>query len=63
LELAFDPSLHDRDVAFDNGWLLRLGRGLDYFKRVERAYSVGYHDFDLRPCMQCNIDVWQETKL
>ena len=62
LEYSFDPARHDRDIALDNGWLIRLGRGLDYFKRAEPQFSIGSHDFDLRPCFQCNIDVWQDVK-
>ena len=60
LTFSFDSTLHDRDVSFDNGWVVRLGRGLDYFKRTEGLYVVGSHDFSRRQCYACNIDVWQE---
>eukprot|EP00042_Codosiga_hollandica_P032000 m.198211 g.198211 ORF g.198211 m.198211 type:complete len:245 (+) comp53783_c0_seq1:383-1117(+) len=59
---SFDPTLHDRDVQFDNGWVVRLGRGLDYFKRVEGTFVLGFHDMDLRPCHAVNIDIWQEVR-
>jgi hypothetical protein len=57
---SFDELLHDRDVQFDNGWLVRLGRGLDYFKKTEGQYVLGCHDYNMRPCYAVNIDVWQD---
>jgi ATP-dependent Lon protease len=44
------------------GWMVRLGRGLDLYKRMESQFAVGYHDMDLRPCYQSNIDIWQQVK-
>ena len=61
LSYSFDSSLHDRDVAFDNGWVVRLGRGLDYFKRLDGVFVLGAHDYNLRPCHPVNIDIWQDV--
>jgi hypothetical protein len=61
LSYSYDDVLHDRDLAVDNGWFIRLGRGLDIFKRCEGVYVIGSHDYDQRPCFACNIDVWRDS--
>jgi hypothetical protein len=38
--VSYEANLHDRSVEFNNGWLLRLGRGLDYFKPVGCVLSA-----------------------
>ncbi|KAG8586831.1 hypothetical protein GDO81_005494 [Engystomops pustulosus] len=35
LEVTFSPSIHDREIRFDNGWMIKIGRGLDYFKKPQ----------------------------
>eukprot|EP00056_Hartaetosiga_gracilis_P004770 m.78068 g.78068 ORF g.78068 m.78068 type:complete len:225 (+) comp11940_c3_seq5:175-849(+) len=47
-------TLHDRSVRADNGFIAHLGRGLHFFKRVEK-FDVGYFDYSQRPCMACDI--------
>jgi ATP-dependent Lon protease len=32
LVIRFDPYLHDREIRLSNGWIIKIGRGLDYFK-------------------------------
>ena len=33
LVIKYDPKLHDREITFSNGWIVKIGRGLDYFKK------------------------------
>ncbi|XP_077152649.1 MIT domain-containing protein 1 isoform X4 [Ranitomeya variabilis] len=41
LEVAFSSSIHDREIRFNNGWMIKIGRGLDYFKKPQAvSYSV-----------------------
>ncbi|OXB75146.1 UNVERIFIED_CONTAM: hypothetical protein H355_009720 [Colinus virginianus] len=58
LNVAFSSSIHDREIRFNNGWLIKIGRGLDYFKRPQGRFSIGYCDFDLRPCRETTVDVF-----
>eukprot|EP00050_Salpingoeca_kvevrii_P008664 m.304371 g.304371 ORF g.304371 m.304371 type:complete len:245 (-) comp16822_c0_seq1:922-1656(-) len=55
---SFDATLHDRQIAFDNGWVVKIGRGLDYFKRPSGRFVLGASDYDLRPCLATTIDVY-----
>ncbi len=53
-----DPNLHDREIRFDNGWVVKIGRGLDIYKKPESWVSVEASDFTLRHCRQTKIDIF-----
>uniref|UniRef100_UPI00398E4E30 MIT domain-containing protein 1 isoform X2 n=1 Tax=Pristiophorus japonicus TaxID=55135 RepID=UPI00398E4E30 len=35
LEVNHSSSIHDREIRFNNGWMIKIGRGLDYFKKTQ----------------------------
>ncbi|XP_030884973.1 MIT domain-containing protein 1 isoform X2 [Leptonychotes weddellii] len=39
LELEYSSSVHDREIRFNNGWMIKIGRGLDYFKKPQFSGS------------------------
>ncbi len=41
-------SLHDRCIKLNNGWIIKLGRGLDIWQKVPK-FSIGAYDYELRP--------------
>lgn len=52
-------SLHDREIRFDNGWIVKIGRGLDIYHKPENWVSVEAADFTMRRCRQTKVDVFQ----
>jgi hypothetical protein len=40
LDLQFGERIHDREVRIDNGWTVKIGRGLDFYQRPEGWYSI-----------------------
>ncbi|NXE50930.1 MITD1 protein, partial [Casuarius casuarius] len=58
LNVSFSSSIHDREIRFNSGWMIKIGRGLDYFKKPQGRFSIGYCDFDLRPCHETTVDVF-----
>ncbi|KAF0871507.1 MIT domain-containing protein 1 isoform X1 [Crocuta crocuta] len=58
LELKYSSSVHDREIRFNNGWMIKIGRGLDYFKKPQSRFSLGCCDFDLRPCHETTVDIF-----
>ncbi|XP_068038822.1 MIT domain-containing protein 1 [Anomalospiza imberbis] len=58
LSIEFSSSIHDREIRFNNGWVIEIGRGLDYFKRPEGRFSIGYWDLDLRPCQETIVNIF-----
>ncbi|KAI4805947.1 hypothetical protein KUCAC02_010539 [Chaenocephalus aceratus] len=58
LDLQYSSTIHDREIRFDNGWIIKIGRGLDYFKRPKGRFSIGYCDYDLRQCHETSVDIF-----
>ena len=61
LNIEFSDSLHDREIRLDNGWVIKIGRGLDYFRAPEGRFSIGYCDYDLRKCYATTIDIFHSS--
>ena len=57
----YSETLHDREIIFDNGWIIKIGCGLDYFKSHKGRSSIGFCDMDLRECHATSIDIY-DTK-
>ncbi|KAM4730566.1 MIT domain-containing protein 1 isoform 3-T3 [Anableps anableps] len=58
LEVQYSSTIHDREIRFDNGWIIKIGRGLDYFKKPKGRFSIGYCDYDLRRCHETSVDIF-----
>lgn len=59
LKVDFDENIHDRDIRLDNGWRIRLGRGLDFYQPPDSWFVVGANDMDLRPCKETMVDIFR----
>ena len=33
LDVHLNPNLHDREIRIDNGWVIKIGRGLDFYQK------------------------------
>jgi signal recognition particle receptor subunit beta len=53
---AIDPEIHDRSFTLDNGFVFKLGRGLDIYKP---ATGLALRDSSLRNVRACEIDVFE----
>uniref|UniRef100_A0A2D4N8R3 MIT domain-containing protein n=1 Tax=Micrurus spixii TaxID=129469 RepID=A0A2D4N8R3_9SAUR len=61
LDISYSSSIHDREIRFNNGWMFKIGRGLDYFKKPQGRFCLGYCDFDLRPCLETTVDIFHNN--
>ncbi|PAV58844.1 hypothetical protein WR25_08851 [Diploscapter pachys] len=61
LKVEYSDSIHDREIRFNNGWIVKIGRGLDYFKNPGK-YSVGSCDMSLRQCHETTIDIFKTSR-
>lgn len=57
LDIKVNENLHDREIRIDNGWTVKIGRGLDFFQRPDSWYSVGVNDLSLRKCLETKVDI------
>lgn len=59
LDLKVNANLHDREIRVDNGWVVKIGRGLDFFQKPDNWNSVGVNDLSLRKCQETKIDIFR----
>ena len=62
-EFQFSDTLHDRQISLSNGWVIKIGRGLDYFKAPSGKFVLGSCDMELRPCLETTVDIFHESHL
>ncbi|XP_012233292.1 MIT domain-containing protein 1-like [Linepithema humile] len=62
-DFSFSMTLHDRQIKLSNGWVIKIGRGLDYFKAPEGKFVLGSCDLELRPCLETTVDIFHQTQL
>ena len=59
LEVLVDENLHDREIRIDNGWTVKIGRGLDFYQKPDSWFGIGSNDLSLRKCLQTKIDIYR----
>ncbi|ATY79249.1 BREX system Lon protease-like protein BrxL [Aeromonas veronii] len=59
LEVKLNPNMHDREIRIDNGWVIKIGRGLDFFQKPSGWFEVGTHDLSLRKCLETKVDIFR----
>jgi ATP-dependent Lon protease len=59
LEVEPDPNVHDREIRIDNGWVIKIGRGLDFFQKPAGKFEVGVTDLSLRKCLETKVDIFR----
>jgi ATP-dependent Lon protease len=60
LTLDFNPRLHDRSIKLDNGWIIKIGRGLDIYQKPQSWFELGANDVSLRRCLETSVDVYRQ---
>lgn len=59
LDIKLNPNLHDREIRLDNGWVIKIGRGLDFYQKPGSWFEVGASDLSLRKCLETKIDIYR----
>lgn len=60
LEVKLNPNIHDREIRIDNGWIVKIGRGLDFYQKPGGWFEVGVNDMSLRKCLETKVDIFRE---
>ncbi|WP_257266432.1 BREX system Lon protease-like protein BrxL, partial [Endozoicomonas sp. ONNA2] len=60
LDLKVNKHMHDREIRIDNGWIVKIGRGLDFFQKPDSWYSIGTNDLMLRKCLETKVDIFKK---
>ncbi|MGE8462213.1 MAG: BREX system Lon protease-like protein BrxL [Pseudomonas capeferrum] len=59
LEVRINENLHDREIRIDNGWVIKIGRGLDFFQKPDSWFGIGANDLTLRRCLETKVDIFK----
>ena len=59
LDVKINPNIHDREIRFDNGWIVKIGRGLDFYQKPNSWFEIGATDLTLRKCLETKIDIFK----
>lgn len=59
LELKINEHMHDREIRIDNGWTIKIGRGLDFYQKPDSWFGVGSNDLNLRKCLETKVDIFK----
>lgn len=59
LDVKVNENLHDREIRIDNGWTIKIGRGLDFLQKPDSWFSVGANDISLRRCLETKVDIFK----
>lgn len=59
LDVKLNPNMHDREIRLDNGWVIKIGRGLDFYQKPGGWFEVGANDLSLRKCLETKVDIYR----
>lgn len=55
----FNSLIHDREIRIDNGWVIKIGRGLDFYQKPQSWFDIGSSDLSLRKCTETKVDIFK----
>lgn len=47
------------EIRIDNGWTVKIDRGLGFYQKPDSLYGIGSNELSLRKCLQTKIDVYR----
>lgn len=59
LDVKVNENIHDREIRLDNGWIIKIGRGLDFFQKPDSWFGIGASDLSLRRCLETKVDIFR----
>ncbi len=63
LDIKLNPKLHDREIRIDNGWVIKIGRGLDFYQKPDSWFEIGASDLSLRKCLETKVDIFRNADM
>lgn len=61
LDVKLNPNIHDREIRIDNGWIVKIGRGLDFYQKPNGWFEIGANDMSLRKCLETKVDIYRDV--
>lgn len=62
LKVNVNETMHDREIRIDNGWVIKIGRGLDFYQKPGGWFEIGANDLSSRRCLETKVDIfWSKS--
>ena len=61
LDVKLNSNIHDREIRIDNGWIVKIGRGLDFYQKPNGWFEIGANDMSLRKCLETKVDIYRSS--
>ena len=61
LDVKLNSNIHDREIRIDNGWIVKIGRGLDFHQKPNGWFEIGANDMSLRKCLETKVDIYRSS--
>jgi ATP-dependent Lon protease len=58
-DFDFNSNIHDREIRLDNGWVIKIGRGFDFYQKPQSWNEIGANDLSLRKCLETKVDIYK----
>ena len=62
LTYKFSQAVHDREINCDNGWIIKIGRGLHIYQ-TPKDDELSKYDSYFRPCHLTKVDIYREKSI
>ena len=62
LEIELSEMIHDREIRIDDSWIIKIGRGLDFYQKPDGWFAVGANDLSLRKCLETKVDIYRNKR-
>ena len=57
--MKVNVNMHDREIRIDNGWSIKIGRGLYFFQKPDSWFGMGANDISLGRCLETKVDAFK----
>ncbi len=62
IDLTYDFNAnHDRFIETDTDWRIGLGRGLDFYEKIDPRFALAKYNPEMRRCKPCNIQFMRKS--
>lgn len=61
LDVKLNPIIRNREIRIDNGWVIKIGHGLDFYQKPNDWFEIGANDLSLRKCLETKVYIYRRA--
>ena len=51
--------MRGREIQLENGWVIKIKQGLDFYQKPLGWYEIGVHDLTQRWCLETKVNIFR----